>query len=307
MKVYKFGGNILKNKETRYHIYKKLKEEKDKVIIVVSALKDNPYSSNALEELILPCQNKEIKERMLSIGETVSSLLICNEMQQQYFNCDIIFPEEIGIEIEKNEDKIQLISLDNTLLLEKLKKSDFIIFPGFIAKEKGNLVTLNRGGSDLTAMYLADMLHIEEVTLFKDVIGVCKCDPHLIQNQELISHIGYDRMLNFCRHGSQIVQLDALKYAKNKKIKIRIQHYALDNGGTLIDDKKGDSSLGIHILKNHVYIDGYPLGEKIKALLFNNEIPYDYLTLINDSIDIQTNFGNELEIFNIIYHHFFRG
>ena len=35
MKVYKFGGNILKDKETRLYIYKKLQDEKEKIVLVV--------------------------------------------------------------------------------------------------------------------------------------------------------------------------------------------------------------------------------------------------------------------------------
>lgn len=307
MKVYKYGGNILKDKETRLQIYKKIKQEKDKLIIVVSAFKDSPYSSDSLSKLIENYQDINLYEHMVCLGEIISSLIICNELKQLYVNADVIYPEEIGINIEKNDNHIQIIDLNNNYLLEKLKNCDVIIFPGFISLDQNNkFISLNRGGSDLSSILVAKMLNIEKVTLFKDVIGVCKCDPHLNQTTHLIEHISYDRLLNFCKHGCNIIQNEALKYAKQNNIKIIIKHYALDNKGTLIDDKKGDSSLGIHQKKEHIYIDGFPLSEQIKNLLFKNEIAYDLLTNVNDSIDIKTSFNNENEIYQLVCNHLLR-
>lgn len=302
MKVYKFGGNILKDKETRLYIYKKLQDEKEKIVLVVSAFKNTPYSSDSLASLLKDCQDEMLKEKILSLGEIISSLIITNELKNLHVNCALIYPEEIGITISKSNSNLSIAELDNSFILKKLMNHDIIVFPGFIAKNKNfETLTLNSGGSDLSAVLVAKMLNVEEITLYKDVIGVCKCDPHLLNNDELIKNISYDRLLNFCRHGSKIIQLEALKYAKENNIKIRIKHYALDNEGSLVFDKKGDSSIGLNYLKNHVYIDGYSLSDNIKNLLFKNEVEYDLITIINDSIDIKTSYNNEQEILNLVY------
>ena len=55
---------------------------------------------------------------------------------------------------------------------------DCIIIPGFQGMdENGNVMTLGRGGSDLTAVALAAALHASHAEFFKDVPGVMTGDP----------------------------------------------------------------------------------------------------------------------------------
>ena len=52
MKVIKCGGNVLSKFEDRKRLYQEIKNEKDKVILVVSAFNDSPYSTKSLKLLL---------------------------------------------------------------------------------------------------------------------------------------------------------------------------------------------------------------------------------------------------------------
>ena len=78
------------------------------------------------------------------------------------------------------------------------------------------------------------------------------------------------------------------------------------NEGTLVNDKKGDSSLQINIKDNKVYVDGYENASYLKKILFDNELDYDILVTIQDSIEITTNSHNEKEILQVICKNLFR-
>ena len=239
MKIYKFGGNILKDESTRNSIYKHLKNEKEKIIMVVSALKETPYSTDRLLQLLNQSDDYYMKERLQTTGEMISAFIICNEMRKLYLNCEVIYPEEIGIQIVKEQNEIQSIKFNDQAIKEKLEKCDYLICPGFTAIDQNKqLVSLNRGGSDLTAVLIAKMLEMKEVTFFKDVPGVGLCDPRYYDNHKILAHVGYDKMILFSKHGSNLLQLDAIKKAKEYQIALRIKHFALQNEGTLIDEKK---------------------------------------------------------------------
>lgn len=307
MKIYKYGGNILKNETTRKSIYKHLKEDKEKKIIVVSAIKDTPYATDQLLNLIHHNTDYYMQERLLTTGEMISTFIICNELKNLYVNCDFLYPEEIGIEVIKEKDQIQITNLNPTIIEQKLKQCDLLICPGFTATDQNHkIVSLNRGGSDLTAVLLAKMLNVSEVTFFKDVAGVSLCNPKYFSNNKILTHVGYDKMILFAKHGSNLLQLDALKKAKEYQIALRIKHFALCNEGTLIDEKKGDSSLSVNILNNKIYIDGFTNILFIKKILFENNIPYDLLLCLGETIEITTHHHNENEIFHIVCSSLFR-
>ena len=307
MKVYKYGGNILKDRQTRESIYKKLKNENEKIVIVVSAFKEGPYSTDTLDLLINECDNQQVYDRIVSIGELISSCIIYKEMKQHLFNCDILFVEELGIKVKKTNNEIDEYYLDNTKLLEKLEHTDVLICPGFVAMDTNDAITtLNRGGSDLSAVLIAKMLNSSSITFYKDVEGVGLCDPKLFENKKVLKNVSYEKMILFSKHGSNLLQLESLKKAKEFNIPLYIKHYAQLGSGTLINDKKGDSSLNINIKNKKVYIDGYSNSDYIKHILFNNYIEYEQMMTFNDSIEILSKNNNEMRIYKTICYALFR-
>ena len=55
-----------------------------------------------------------------------------------------------------------------------------MVIPGFIAINQDNkIVSLKENGSDLTTIIIAKMLEINDVYLYKDVLGLSSIDPNL--------------------------------------------------------------------------------------------------------------------------------
>ncbi len=73
-----------------------------------------------------------------------------------------------------------LSGVDLPKLLDLLAKYEVLVVPGFVAHdESGHLVALGRGGTDLTAVYLANALLAERMILLKDVDGLYDSDPNV--------------------------------------------------------------------------------------------------------------------------------
>src|SRR5439155_1737140 len=61
------------------------------------------------------------------------------------------------------------------------------VVPGFLgAAPDGQVATLGRGGSDLTATLLARVLGAREVSLWKDVPGLLTADPRIVPDARVV-------------------------------------------------------------------------------------------------------------------------
>src|SRR5256885_187840 len=68
-----------------------------------------------------------------------------------------------------------------TVLRPLLARGVVPVVPGFLgAAPDGQVATLGRGGSDLTATLLARVLGAREVSLWKDVPGLLTADPRIV-------------------------------------------------------------------------------------------------------------------------------
>ncbi len=115
-----------------------------------------------------------------------------------------------------------------------LADHDVIVAPGFLARDGGDgIVSLGRGGSDLTAVLLAAGLGAVRCELLKDVPGYFTADPKLEPSARPIPVLDYERALQMSDAGCELVQHEALRAAREHDLALIIT--AIGGGpGTLI-------------------------------------------------------------------------
>jgi aspartate kinase len=80
------------------------------------------------------------------------------------------------------------------------------VVTGFIAKcGSGAITTLGRGGSDLTATFLAASCGAEEVQVWKDVDGIMTYDPRIVASALPVADISYDEAAELAYFGAQVL------------------------------------------------------------------------------------------------------
>jgi len=96
----------------------------------------------------------------------------------------------------------------------KLSTGDIVVVPGFIAAgssgASGPVVTLGRGGSDLTATVTARALGAKEVTLWKDVPGFLTADPRLIPEARVVPLLDPREASELAYYGAKVLHPRAL-------------------------------------------------------------------------------------------------
>ena len=109
-------------------------------------------------------------------------------------------------------------------LRSQLADHDVVVAPGFLARGAGDgIVSLGRGGSDLTAVRLAAGLGADVCELVKDVPGYFSSDPALDPGACHLPTIDYDTALDMADRGCELVQRRALEAAKDHRLPIVVR------------------------------------------------------------------------------------
>jgi len=132
-----------------------------------------------------------------------------------------------------------------------LEEGVAVVVPGFIGKtENGTVTTMGRGGSDITALILAQELSADQVILVTDVDGIMSADPKIVKKPEKLQEIYIDTLVGLADSGTKFIRKKALRY-KSPEIDVKVISNAagdLDADGTII---RGS-------LPNNTVVEPYP-------------------------------------------------
>ena len=103
-----------------------------------------------------------------------------------------------------------------------LSKGAVPVVPGFLgADAEGRVVTLGRGGSDLTATLLGRSLAARSVILWKDVRGFLTADPRVVPDARVIPQLNVREAAELAYYGAKVLHPRALIPAGRARIFVR--------------------------------------------------------------------------------------
>lgn len=112
------------------------------------------------------------------------------------------------------------------ILLPLLSNGVIPVVTGYIGfTHDGCTTTLGRGGSDLSASFLANFLNAKAIYLWKDVDGFFVSDPHKDKKAKLIRRLSYSDAEKLAINGAKVLFYKAIKPARDKKIPIYIKSF----------------------------------------------------------------------------------
>ena len=112
-------------------------------------------------------------------------------------------------------------------LLPLLRRRITPVVPGFIgATPGGEVATLGRGGSDLSATLLGRALRAESVTLWKDVPGLLTADPRIVSDARVIPQLNAREAAELAYYGAKVLHPRALTPLVNRSTPLFIRPFA---------------------------------------------------------------------------------
>ena len=100
------------------------------------------------------------------------------------------------------------------------------------ARADGELVTLGRGSSDTTAVFIAAALGAHECHIVTDVKGVYTDDPRLVPDAVLIPQLSPADLVALCERGARVVHPEAARRAQASGTALRVYHHRAPLAGS---------------------------------------------------------------------------
>ena len=179
--VLKFGSSVLVDEAALpaviLEIYRELRRGR-RVVGVVSAF------GSTTDDLIINARARfgepdpACLARLLETGEAASAATLGLALDQAGVPARILDPGQLALTTRGGFRDAEPHSFSTEVVLKALDEVPVVIVPGFSGRRAdGSPALLGRGGSDLTALFLAHGLKAEECRLLKDVDGLLRVCP----------------------------------------------------------------------------------------------------------------------------------
>ncbi len=256
--VLKFGGTsvgTLKKIAKVAKIIASYVNKQYKVIVVSSAM------SGVTNQLLLKTKKisknfpNEEKDVILSTGEQVSCALIAGKLNDLGFKSRSWMGWQLPIITKGNYSSSRIVKIKKNKLINYLKSGGIPIVTGFQGVNSDfRITTLERGGSDTSAILCAKFFKAKKCIIYTDVEGVYTTDPNLVRGAKKINEISYEEMLEMASLGAKVMQPASIQEARLNKIEIDVRSTFSKKIGTTITRKKNilskNTIRGISFTKN---------------------------------------------------------
>ncbi|MEC7286381.1 MAG: bifunctional aspartate kinase/homoserine dehydrogenase I [Bacteroidota bacterium] len=233
-----------------------------KHLIIIKKLLSGSIKETAINDMKkLVSKLKKILEGVFMIGErsiqTKDSILNFGELLSYQLLHSVAIQKNIDAKKKNTEELIVTYSEKKNLIFDyektkflvknyfKKNKFKFLIVPGFVSKNSKNKPSnLGRGGSDLTASLLANILNADKLEIWTDVSGMYTANPNLVKNAKVIPEISYNEAMELSHFGAKVIYPPTIQPSTKKNIPITIKNTFFPNEkGTIISKKKTKESV----------------------------------------------------------------
>lgn len=226
--VLKFGSSVLRQPEDLpnvvHEIYRWYRHGY-RIVAVVSAFGDTTEQLIRASRLFTESPEPFATAELLSTGERTSAALLGVALDRAGVPGRVANPREIGFEVAGRPLDSAPVRLDTQRALELLRDYPVLIVPGFFGTDTaGRTHLLGRGGSDLTAAFLAGELKAR-CRLLKDVDGVYESDPaQRHAHPRRFAALDYEDAL---RVAGKLIQPKAVDYLRSQGASCEVAALAL--------------------------------------------------------------------------------
>ena len=243
--VQKFGGTSVSTEENRKKVIEKVKgaiKNGYSPVVVVSAMgrKGAPYATDTLLSLIkeeFKDSNKLAQDLLMCCGETISSVVMCNDLHAAGVNAVPLTGGQAGVITDNNFTDARCLNVEPKRILEIINQGRVPVITGFQGVTKdGFLTTLGRGGSDTSASLLGVALNASMIEIYTDVDGIMTADPRIVEDADLIDVISYNEVFQLADQGAKVIHPRAVEIAMEGNVPLLIKNTMNDCKGTLINN-----------------------------------------------------------------------
>ena len=276
--VHKYGGTSMGSTERIKNVAKRVAEYRsrgDSIVVIVSAMSGVTDNLIKLAKEIMPLPNEREMDMLLATGEQQTIALTAIALHALNVPAISLTGAQAGIVTDGVHTKAKIHNITPKKVHELLKQGNVVIVAGFQGEtSEGQITTLGRGGSDLTAIALAAALKADLCQIYTDVDGVYTADPRIVPSARKLQEISYDEMLELASLGAKVMQSRSVEFAKKFGVVFEVRSSLNDNPGTIVKEEtksmEGVVVRGVALDKNQakVTLVGVPDKPGVAAKIF---------------------------------------
>ena len=276
--VQKYGGTSVGNTDRIKNVaarVAKYRTQGDQVVVVVSAMSGVTDNLIKLAKEIMPLPNEREMDVLLATGEQQTIALTAIALHALNVPAISLTGPQAGIVTDVVHTKARIHNITPKKVHDLLKQGNVVIVAGFQGETpEGQITTLGRGGSDLTAIALAAALKANLCQIYTDVDGVYTADPRIVPTAKKLQEISYDEMLELASLGAKVMQSRSVEFAKKFGVVFEVRSSLNNNPGTIVKEEtksmEGVVVRGVSLDKNQakVTLVGVPDKPGVAARIF---------------------------------------
>lgn len=236
--VQKFGGTSvgsIKRIQRAAELVAKTVQQGHQVVVVVSAMSGETDRLIALAQDIMDNPDAREYAALIATGEQASVALLAMCLIKMGVPARSYTGAQAGIITNDQYKKARILDINTTAIETDLALGKVVVVAGFQGVDaNNNITTLGRGGSDTTAVALANAIKASECQIYTDVDGVYTTDPRIVPAARRLTKISFGEMLEFASLGAKVLQLRAVEFAGKYNVPIRVLSASSEGAGTLI-------------------------------------------------------------------------
>ena len=236
--VLKFGGTSVADAERMKHvaeIVKKIRDENNRVAVVVSAMGSMTDDLLALAEYVSMTRDGREIDQLLATGEQQSVALLSLALQQSGIPAQSFTARQAGIKAKGFPMEGRIYDIEPQAVEKVLNEGTVAVITGFQAiNDNGDVITLGRGGSDLSAVALAAALKADSCRLLKDVEGIYTADPRVVPQAKKIKEMDFDECMELAVKGAGVLQARSVEMAARYKVPLYVASSFVEEEGTWV-------------------------------------------------------------------------
>jgi len=236
--VQKYGGTSVGNPERIKNVAARVAKyhaKGDKIVVVVSAMSGVTDNLIKLAKEIMPLPDEREMDVLLATGEQTTIALTAIALHSIGVKACARTGAQAGIVTDGIHTKAKIQNITPKRVHDLMNAGNVVIVAGFQGQTaEGQITTLGRGGSDLTAIALAAALRADLCQIYTDVDGVYTADPRIVPKAKKLDEISYDEMLELASLGAKVMQSRSVEFAKKFGVIFEVRSSLNDNPGTIV-------------------------------------------------------------------------
>jgi aspartate kinase len=277
--VQKYGGTSVANPDRIKNVAARVGKyhaQGDQVVVVVSAMSGVTDNLIRMAREIMPLPSEREMDMLLATGEQTTIALTAIALHAMGIKAVSLTGAQAGIVTDGFHTKAKIQNITPKAMHGLLDAGNVVIVAGFQGQTMdGQITTLGRGGSDLTAIALAAALRADLCQIYTDVDGVYTADPRIVPAARKLPEISYDEMLELASLGAKVMQSRSVEFAKKFQVIFEVRSSLNDKPGTIVKEETQSMEdvvvRGVSLDKNQAKVTLVAVPDKpgVAAHIFN--------------------------------------